>query len=159
MMPIFKEVIIRDSIGIATTPERIWDFFYHLDTNYRIWHPDDHILFKWVRGKPMGIGSEIYAEETMDGHFVKLKSTVIESVPNKKIVFKNHFPTSFITPRIEWRMEAKGPKTVFTAITYNRIGWLFRTFAKNRVDHIIKIAKKHMREEGENLKRILEASS
>jgi len=39
-----------------------WDFFYHLDRNYKSWHPEEHIVFKWT-GEPMKIGSKYYAEE------------------------------------------------------------------------------------------------
>jgi hypothetical protein len=35
------------------------------------------------------------------------------------------------------------------------VGWLFSIFAKNRVDAV----KKHMKEEGENLKKICETTA
>ena len=50
------------------------------------------------------------------------------------------------------RIEPKRDGCIFTATLYFRMGWLFSIFAKDRVEAI----KKHMKEEGENLKNILE---
>jgi hypothetical protein len=46
--------------------------------------------------------------------------------------------------------------SVFTAVTYYKFGRLFLKFGKKRVDKILVIAKKHITEEGENIKTILE---
>ena len=61
-MSLFKHLELKDSIDIKATPEKIWDFFVNLDKNYKSWHPEDHILFKWIKGKPMELGSQFYGE-------------------------------------------------------------------------------------------------
>jgi hypothetical protein len=38
-----------------------------------------------------------------------------------------------------------------------RTHWIVRTFAKNKLEQGLSSVRKHMKEEGENLKRILEA--
>ena len=54
-------------------------------------------------------------------------------------------------------MKQKGDTCVFTASGTYRVGWLIRTFAKNKLERSLSSVRKHMKEEGENLKRILEA--
>lgn len=155
-MGLFKQVVLKNSIEIKASPERIWAFFANIEKNYKSWHPKEHILFHWTKGKPLETGSTIYSEEVMNGELLKIKATVVESVPNRKVEFKLSFPLSFMCPKLEWRIEPKGSNSVFTAITYYKFGRLFLKFGKKRVDKTLEIARKHIKEEGENLKKILE---
>ncbi|MBC8388466.1 MAG: hypothetical protein H8E13_10525 [Actinobacteria bacterium] len=88
----------------------------------------------------------------------KLKGTIGEVIPNRKIVLKYSFPISLVAPRIEWLIEPKGPNSVFTAKSYLRAGDLFCKFklSKKEMETKIEMHNKHVREEGENLKKILE---
>ena len=87
-MSLFKQFLLEDSIEIKTTPENIWEFFTNLEQNYKSWHPEDHVLFKWTKGKPMETGSAWYGEEFLGGNLKKFKGTIGEVVPNRKIVFQ-----------------------------------------------------------------------
>jgi len=60
-------------------------------------------------------------------------------------------------PKNAFHLERKEDACVFTATGTYRIGWLVRTFAGNRLESGLSSVRKHMKEEGENLKRILEA--
>ncbi len=155
-MGIYKEFILKHFIEIEVPPEKVWDFLYNIEMNYKIWHPVDHILFKWTKGNPLEVGSTIYSEQAMNGELAKLKGTCTESVPKRKIVFKLDFPTSFMCPKIEWLIEPKGKNSIFTAVTYYKFGKLFLKFSKDKVEYILETSNKHMEEEGNNLKRILE---
>ena len=156
-MKLFKPLVSKDSIEIETTPEKIWEFFTNLEQNYKAWHPKDHILFQWIKGKPMETGSIWYGEEVLGGKLAKLKGTIGEVIPNRKIVFKNSFPISSIFPKFEWLIEPKGSNSVFTAMGYIRCEGFFRLIAKKHFDAQIETGKKHVKEEGENLKKILES--
>ena len=81
-MSLFKPLVLKDSIEINTTPEKIWEFFTNLDKNYLLWHPEDHIVFKWVKGKPMTTGSYYYGEEIMNSKLALKREieTVIEAL-------------------------------------------------------------------------------
>jgi uncharacterized protein YndB with AHSA1/START domain len=155
-MEIYKEFILEHSVEIKTSPEKIWEFFYNIEKNYNIWHPEDHILFKWMKGNPLEVGSTIYSEQSMRGEVARLKGTCTEIIQNRKIAFNFDFPTSFMCPKIEWLIEPNGKKSLFTAVTHYKFGKLFLKFNKDKVDNILKTTEKHMKEEGENLKRILE---
>ena len=155
-MNLFKQLELKDSIEIKTTPEKIWDFFVNLEKNYKSWHPEDHILFKWTKGKPMELGSQWYAEEVLGGKIFKIKGCICEVVPNRKSVSKYSFPLSLVAPKVETLIEPKGSSSVFTAISYLRAGNLFYKLSKKEMERRVGIHKKHVREEGENLKAILE---
>ena len=66
-MNLFKPLLLRHSIDIKTSPETIWDFFYHIELNYTTWHPYDHIIFKWTKGAPLEVGSTFYSEQYVMG--------------------------------------------------------------------------------------------
>jgi len=133
-MSLFKQLLLKDSIEIKTTPEKIWEFFTNLEKNYKAWHPNDHILFKWTEGKPMESGSNWYAEEVLRGKIFKLKGTIGEVILNRKIVFKYSFPISLVAPKFEWLIEPKGSNSIFTAISYLRAGNLFYKLSKKEME-------------------------
>lgn len=156
-MKLLANMTLEDSIEIKTTPEKIWEFFANLEKNYKFWHPQDHILFRWTKGKPMESGSNWYAEEVIRGKVFKLKGTIGEVIPNRKIVFKYSFPISLIAPKFEWLIEPKGSNSIFTAISYLRAGDLFYKLSKEEMERKIGMHNKHVKEEGENLKKLLES--
>ena len=144
-------ITLRDSIEIKTTPEIIFEFFVHFEENYHAWHPD-HVKCCWLKGEPFEEGSILYVEEYLHGELHKMKFLGTKVEQNKKIEYKLLFPMSIICPKGSFLIEPKGENCIFTATLSYRFEWLFLRFAKDRVEAI----KKHIREEGENLKRLLE---
>jgi hypothetical protein len=155
-MPLCKRLILKHSIEINTTPDKIWDFFKNIETNYQKWHPKDHIIFKWTEGKPLEVGSKIYSEQLVFGKPQKYKGYVKKTISNRKITFGFKYPVSMLTPGIEWLIEPKGSKTIFTAITYFRAGHLFKKLFKKGMKNLIEEHDRHVAEEGETLKKLLE---
>ena len=159
-MALFNPLVLKDSIEIKASPEKIWEFFANLEQNYKAWHPEDHIVFKWTEGEPMEVGSHIYAEEYIMGDVKKGKVVVSEVIPYRKIVFKNSFPVFLVSPGFEWQIEPRGSHSVFTAISYVRAEKIMRILIKfseyKNMETLIEVGKKHIKEEGENLKKILE---
>jgi uncharacterized protein YndB with AHSA1/START domain len=155
-MKLFSQSKLKHSIEIETSPERIWEFFVNLDKNYTIWHPQDHVLFKWTKGEPLEVGSAFYAEQYVKGKLTKFKGTCVDIVPNRKIVFKFAFPVSLVSPKVEWQIEPTGSNCIFTAITYMRWGNFFQKVLKKHMKDSIELYDKHVGAEGENLKKILE---
>ena len=154
-MHLFKTLLLEDSVEINTTPEKIWDFFTHLEENYKRWHPEDHVVFKWI-GEPMKTGSKWMAEEVVHGKIFKLRGKIGEAIPNYKIVFNYAFPISLVAPRFEWIIKHENSKTFFIALSYLRAGELFYKIAKREMEWKMAMHNKHVKEEGENLKRMLE---
>lgn len=157
-MSLFGRMELTDSIEIEAAPEKLWEFFLHLEENYRAWHPQDHIVFKWTAGRPMASGSRWYAEETLRGKVFRLKGTIGEVVPGRRIVFKNSFPVSLAAPGFEWRIEPKGSGSVFTAISHLRAGRLLVRFFRKEMETKLAMHREHVKAEGENLKRLMEST-
>jgi uncharacterized protein YndB with AHSA1/START domain len=155
-MKLFKQSKLKHSIEIETSPEKIWEFFIGLDKNYTTWHPEDHVTFQWIKGKPLEEGTTFYAEQYVKGKITKFKGTCVDIVPNRKIVFKFAFPISLVSPKVEWQIEPKGSNCIFTAITYMRWGRFFQKLFKKHMKDSIELHDKHVGAEGENLKKILE---
>jgi hypothetical protein len=150
-MALFERIVSKDTVEINTTPEKIWGFWVNMDKNYKALHPEDHILFRWTRGRPMEEGSIIYAEETVGGKLIKGKATCVDVVPNRKFGLRPPFPKSLFL-KYEYLIEPRGANTSFTAYTYLK----YPGFARKRIQSAIEVGSKHIREEGENLKMILE---
>ncbi|MFX0117194.1 MAG: hypothetical protein ACFFB3_21795 [Candidatus Hodarchaeota archaeon] len=71
---------------------------------------------------------------------------------NRKIEYKFQFPMSIICPKGSFIIKPKEGSCIFTATLSFRFAWLFQKFAKSRVEAITK----HMKEEGKNLRKLLE---
>ena len=144
-------ITIEDTIQIKTTPEEIFNFFIHIEANYKAWHPD-HVVARWGKGKPLEEGSIEYFEEYLHGklHKGKLRCTKVET--NRRIEYRPLFPWSIFFPKGSFTITPKGESCIFTATASLRIGPLFLILAKKNLEAV----RKHMKEEGENLKRILE---
>jgi len=147
-------ITLKDSIEIRTAPERVFSGLikvFSSEEYFKRWHKD-HVKCQWRKGKPFEIGSVLYVEEHLHGkvHRMKFLGTRVE--PNRKIEYRLLFPTSIICPRGSFVMEPKGESCIFTATLSFRLGWVFSIFARGRVVAI----RKHMKEEGENLKKLLE---
>jgi hypothetical protein len=154
-MGLFVDYVITSSTIINATPEQIWDFFYHIENNYKKWH-NDHDFWRWTQGEPLEVGSKIDSQETVGGHKGGIKASVIESVKNKKIALRPVWPLSFMCPKLEWIIEKKGEGTHFIAHTHYHFGKIYLTLRKKSVNEILFLTQKHMDEEGQNLKNILE---
>ena len=158
-MKLMEDVALKHSIEIRTTPEKIFEFFYSLvdDASYRAWHPDDHVALRWTKGSPWQEDSVIYAEEYIDGELHKLTFIVTRVVPNREIEYApvSRFMRRY-TPKYTFSVEPKDASCVFTAAVHVRVPLLLRLLAKKKVERGLSSARKHMKEEGENLKKILE---
>jgi len=158
-MALLEKLTLTNSIEIKTTPEKIFEFFTNLsnDESYRAWHPDDHVSLRWIKGEPWQVDSVVYAEEYLHGKLHKLKFIITKVVPNRRIEFAptNRF-LRFYFPMNTFTVDQKGDICVFTASGTYRVGWLAKTFAGKKLERGLLSANKHMKEEGENLKSILE---
>jgi len=158
-MAFFEEVIITDAVEIQTTPEEVFRFLTGIvdDDTYRAWHPQDHVCFRWLKGKPWAEGSVVYAEEMIHGKRHKLKFKVTRIVVNQRIEYA---PVSRVLrkffPKNEFIIEQKGDSSLFTASGTYRLGWIGKKFFRKAIDKGLSSVKQHMREEGQNMQRTLE---
>ena len=158
-MALLEDVTLTDSIEIKAAPEKVFDFLVNLvdDESYRAWHPEDHVTLRWIKGQPWEEGSVVYAEEYIHGKLHKLKFVVTKVVQGKMIEYA---PVSRLLriyfPKNTFTVQPEGAACIFTASGTYRVGWLVKTFAGKRLERGLSSVRKHMKEEGENLKRMLE---
>ena len=161
-MSFFEDVVLQDSIEIKTNPESIFGFLTSIvdDDSYRAWHNEDHVSFQWLKGRPWEKNSILYAEEYIHGKLHKLKFQITEIVTNKRIEYvpTSRFVRKFF-PKNEFIFEPNGDSCQFIAKGTYRVGKIGKIFFKRSIEKALSSVKKHMREEGENLKKILETKS
>ena len=142
---------LEDSIKIKRKPEVIFKWLSHFVENYKKWHTD-HVMAKWIKGDNFKEGSVLYAEEYLGGKLEKLRFKSTKYVPNELIEYKVLFPESLICYRGSFKVKPYNQGSVFTAALSFRFGYILSKL----FPHKLKAIKKHMREEGENLKKLLE---
>jgi hypothetical protein len=161
-MRILEDIILKDSIEIHASPEAVFNFLVGIkdDQSYKIWHPQDHVGFCWIKEKPWQEGSVVRAKEYLKGELHTLTFRVTKVIPNRTIEYVPSFWLLRIYfPKNTFIIEPTQNGCIFTAMGSYRVGRLVKTFAKNKLSSGISSVEKHMKEEGENLKRILENKS
>ncbi len=159
-MRLEKEGVLTHSIEINTTAEEIFRFIRNLDNdeNYKAWHTD-HVSMHWSKGLPWQEGSVVYAKEYFGGKLHKLKFVVTKVVANREI---EYVPVSWFmkryVPKLTFSVEPKNNVCIFTASTYYRLPFLPMLYAKKHIEKGLDGVRKHIKEEGENLKIMLESN-
>lgn len=152
-MALIEHVTLSNTVQIASTAEAVWNFFANLETNYKRWHPQDHVSCRWIKGRPHEVGSIVEAVETLAGKARTIRMTCVDVVPNKRIEYRTGFPLSLFHPSSTYLIGSDGAGTVrFTAIDRFRFPAPFRRF----LAPLLAITDQHIKEEGTNLKRLLE---
>jgi hypothetical protein len=120
--------------------------------SYKAWHPD-HVDIRWIKGRPLRDGSVAYAEEYLHGRLHKMKFRITKIVPDRLIEYRALFPFSLMSPCNKFIVEPKSDSScTFIATGILKLPeWL----CKKHEDKIEAVLR-HMKKEGENLKKALE---
>ncbi len=152
-------MIIKDSIVINAPPEKIYNYLIqHIidQKSYKEWHKE-HISLKWLKGKPSTKGSIVYIEEYLGDNLQKMTFKFTKFIPNKLIKYRILYPLALFAPGNEFIIEKLDDKSsTFTA--RGKINISEKMFLKMHPYHKQKLmfTKRHMKEEGENIKKALE---
>ena len=142
---------LEDSVLIETSAEKLFHWLMHLPENYKDWHPD-HGECRWLKGGAFEEGSILYVEEYLHGELHEFKFKTMKNKAPIRIDYRPSFPHSLFFPMGSFIIEPKGDQCVFTATMCFRFGRLLSKLVRSRLEML----KRHMREEGKNLKRLLE---
>lgn len=138
---------------MSASPHEVFHFFETMEDNYERWHPD-HIRFQWVEGNGLEPGAEAYFEERIAGTVQERTVRFTAVDPDRYIEFR---PTSrliaIFLPRISFTIDSRPSGCEFTQRIKVRTGPIGARLNRREFDAV----RRHMREEGENLKRILQA--
>ena len=141
---------LKHSIRINKSPKAMIGWLGHFTDKYQQWH-SDHVMAKWIKGNKFSKGSILYSEEYLGGKLEKLRFQVTRN-ENGIIEYNLLFPESIICPKGSFSFKPHKKGSIFTATLSFRFGYLLSILFPRK----LKAIKQHMKEEGENLKRLLE---
>jgi hypothetical protein len=154
-------ITLRDTIEIKTSPEKIFEWFAHLDKNFRSWHPKDHVECRYLKGSPLERDSILYFEAYLLGKLQKAKYHITNVEPNSRIEYKVGFPFSLLGGRGAYIVEQRGANSLFIqdlclGTEIPLLGSLMDKLIQIFFGRLNEAFKQHMAEEDQNLKKIME---
>ena len=144
---------LTDSIQIDSPVEPIWRWLADLAEHYADWHPD-HISAGWESGGPDKVGSVLRAVEYIGGRREVLRFEMTSIDPPSGFEYRIRGPISMLLPRGSFEITPSDGGSQFKATICYRFGKLTESLFKNRTGAL----SRHMREEGENLKKLIESA-
>lgn len=145
-------MILEETTEVKTSPGDVYRFFESMEENYPRWHPD-HVTFRWIDGGSLEEGEKAYFEELIAGERQQKTVRFTQVDSDRYIEFK---PTSLLIgllmPHISFTIMPHPDGCEITQRIKVRTGPIGAWLNRSEFDAV----RKHMREEGENLKHILE---
>lgn len=154
---------ITEEIIIHATSEKIWYFItnLHLDNSYKRWHPSDHIAYYLRKGNMGEAGGIAYFVERIGKFTFRLFYKTTKANYPSYLEYKAAPPLSWLyAGKGTFTLEAVGAENT-RFIAYVEYGYDVPIIGKIvdwLIERIVKYddARKHVREEGENIKKLLE---
>lgn len=149
-------MLITESVSIRNTAEQLFEFFDGLEANFPRLHPD-HRLFRWEKGRGVHQGVTFYLEETIGGRLIQRRFAFTRVERTGLVIQYRHVELAathpvprLIVPRIAFRIEFV-PDGIRLVVEIR-----IRTGLIANVDELLDAVRRHIREEGANLKRMVE---
>jgi hypothetical protein len=148
---------LRDTITIQTTPERIFKWLESLPQEYCAWHPD-HVACRVVRGSLLQPGCEIECQEYLHGQLHILRLCLTRVDPGKRMEYEIPGLGKGAFEVIPEDSEVEFVAELGVGSDFPIVGSLVDVVLRALLSRRLEAMKRHMREEGQNLKKILESS-
>ena len=146
-------MLTATSPAFKADPEAVFAFFLGMEENYRRWHPD-HIEFRWVDPAALRPGVRFFFAERIDGKVLKKTLAFTRIEPGRLIEFAPTFRLMrLFLPRIGFTIEPAADGITVRQDILLRIGPLAARLNRRELDAV----RRHMREEGESIARLLGA--
>lgn len=147
-------ILLRDSTVIDAAPERVWAWLGDLPTHYRAWHPA-HVACRYDRGDSLAAGTIMYVEEQLHGRRHRLRLRATEVVPGRLMRYQSRgFRGAFLVE--PWNGATRFTADLEFGIRVPVLGAAVDAVLRRVLARRLAAFRTHMREEGENLKRLLE---
>ena len=144
---------LTTSILIDAPPERVWAWLEDMASHYTEWHPD-HMSARWERGEPNRVGSTMTVVEVLGGHREVLRFELTRFDPPRLFRYRIRGLISLLLPDGAFCLAPDDGRSRFTATISYRFGRFTERLFGRRMEALVA----HMREEGENVKRLVEAA-
>lgn len=148
-------ISIKEETIINTSPKNIFNFLVNIDSLYKVWHPKDHVFCKVLFGQLSKKGCRLHFLEIIGGFPLYLTAKITEVRKDEYLEYVPAFPFSLLkTGKAYFRIEkiSDTQSKLIASVEYgNRIfDKIANLFVKTE------LVKKHIREEGENIRSYLE---
>lgn len=147
-------LVLRDTVEIRTPPERVFEWFQHLEDNYRSWHPD-HVSCRYLHGRALEDGAVLCAEEYLHGRLHRLRFRLTEVEAGREIEYR-------IYPGVSGRFRLRPTNgstevlaEIFLGFSFPILGTLVDSFLEIFFSGHIESIRQHMIEEGVHLRALL----
>lgn len=154
-------ILFKDETIINASPERVYYFLTHIDKLYKQWHAKDHVFCHTLYGQLGKKGSVVHFFEWIDGFPLYLIAQTSKIEKDRYFEYVPVFPfsllklgTGFFT--IEKMSDKETKLTAYIEGGYKLpiIGPLLDFIVRKAIS--FDAIEKHMKEEGENIKKYLE---
>ena len=113
------------------------------------------MVFRWVKGDTLREGAVAYSEQRVHGKIHKMSVKFTKVIPNQLVEFRWVNPLArFFAPRNVWIFKPTDGGCRFIAEGDLRLGWI--SSRMKRTKKALEAGRIHLKEEGENLKRLVE---
>ena len=149
-------IMLRDSITIQTKPEQLFKWLELMPQEYCSWH-SDHVACRVIHGSMFQRGSEIECQEYLHGkmHIMQFRLTRVDPCRRMEYEIAGLGKGAFeVIPRgekVELVAELKLGSDF--PVLGTLVDAILRVFLSRRLEAMIQ----HMREDGQNLKQIIES--
>ena len=156
VMRFFKEITI-----VKANPQAVFDFLVNIDRLYEVWHPIDHVFCRTLTRKLDREGCLFHFLEILGWFPFYLVVQVTSLDPNRYIEYRPIFPLSLLKLGFGYfQIEPISPEAS-RLTAYAEWGWRLPILATafDVVSNLVvkeAVVKRHVREEGENLKSYVE---
>lgn len=152
-------IVLKDSVTIKTTPAEVFNWFEHLDEHYLAWHPS-HVSCRYLKKHTLETGAVLCIEETLHGKLHKLHFHITGVIPHQGFTYRVKPGVRggflFLEHELENEegvdVEAKILIGCNIPLVCHFVDLVLQLFFSSR----IKDLKQHMKEEGINLRNLLE---
>lgn len=148
-------ISITEETIIEAPAKDIFNFLVNMDSLYKIWHPKDHVFCRMLSGSLAKKGGRFHFLETINGFPLYLTAKITEVRENEYLAYVPAFPFSLLkTGKAYFKIEkiSDNQSKLIAYVEYG--GKFFDKIANFFVK--TKFVEKHIREEGENMKKYLE---
>jgi hypothetical protein len=151
-----------ETTRVAASPEAVWRFFSELDEHYTDWHPE-HLSWRTLRGRPLAKGTIWFADEWVGPLRVSSRFFVEDAEPGRFFAYRLGFPSSIVRAGGSFRLVPVSGSAC-ELIEEVRLGFSTPVIGA-LLDRLLAIVlplgelRRHIREEGENLARLLDSSA
>ena len=88
-------ISIVEEVRLPAPPERAWEFFRQMDSNYRRWHRE-HLEWRTIAGEPLSEGATVFVDEWVGRMRVASRMFIEDVRPNRHFAYRFTFPPSLV---------------------------------------------------------------